>query len=188
MADDESVVARVVPPITLQALVDAPTVITARIGASQGPSGPRGPQGFVGPAGRDGEDGVDGRPGRDGAPGGRVVKTVVGPLSGSRIVRLLADGEHVDVASPLDATHARTIVGVTLTSATAAEETVEIVRVGEVEDSAWSFQPGRAVFVGVGGAPTQQLEASWVFMRVVGVAVTPTKMLVDLRPPVFRAQ
>lgn len=50
-AEKNPVVAIVQQPARLQALVDAPPLITAHIASAQGPSGPPGPAGAQGPAG-----------------------------------------------------------------------------------------------------------------------------------------
>lgn len=119
--------------------------------------------------------------------GGRLVKRARGPLSGGKVVRVVDDGEHVDVASALVVADAAAIVGLTLQSAVAAEDQVEVAHAGELEDSAWSFVPG-VIYLGTNGVLTQTRDPSWSFLRVVGVAMSPTKMLINLRPPVFLAQ
>jgi hypothetical protein len=41
------------------------------------------------------------------------------------------------------------------------------------------------VFVGAHGALTQTLPAEAVFSQMVGMALAPTRLLVDVQPPIF---
>ncbi len=134
-----------------------------------------------------GAKGDKGDKGDPGPVGGRMLKRARGPLSGGKVVRVVDDGDHVDVASALVAADAAAVVGLTLQSAVAAEDQVEVAHAGELEDSAWSFVPG-PVYLGVNGVLTQTRDSSWAFLRIVGTAVSPTKMMINLRPPVFLAQ
>lgn len=147
---------------------DLPPILRGATGA-QGPPGPVGADGPVGPA------------------GGRHLKRSSGPLSGGRAVRTLEDGDHIDVASARAPEVARAIVGVVATSAGASDQEVEVVLRGELEDDGWTFVPHRNVFVGDNGVLTQTIDPTWAFVCVVGRALTPTKLLVDMRAPIFLA-
>jgi hypothetical protein len=150
-----------------------------------GQHGTNGIDGAPGRDGRDGVDGRDGRPGRDGAAGGRIIKKTLGPLSAGRVVYALEDGEHIDAASALEESHAFAILGVTFDSSDAAETDLQVVRLGEVSDDTWNFTPRKPVFVDPMGRMVQTFDRSWAFVRMIGTAVSRTKVMVDPRPPVF---
>lgn len=161
----------VTPAQRVHLLVDAPDHVVVKVAAQQGPSGPPGVQGPEGPVG---------------VPGGRLRKAASGPIPGSTVVRTRADdGNYVELASAARREDAYPVVGIAVTSAADAGEEVQIVGFGEIEDPSWSWTPSRNVFLGLDGRLTQTLDPSWAFVRVVGVAATPTKMVVGLRPPTF---
>jgi hypothetical protein len=128
-----------------------------------------------------------GPPGPPGPDANALLLLSSGPLSALRVVRAL-DGEHVVAASALVRADAHGIIGVTRTSAGAAEEPVFVVGLGELEDAAWSFLPLRPVFVGAAGELTQTLDPSWAFVSAVGVAMSATKVWVRVQAPVFVAR
>ena len=144
-------------------------------------------RGEKGDKGDQGEVGAEGPEGPRGVAGGRVVKRAPGVLSAGRAVRALADGDHVDVASAFVSSTARTLVGVVATSAAAADEEVEVVLRGELDDDVWTFTPQQNVYVGDNGVLTQTIDPTWSYVCVVGRALTPTKLLVDVRAPIFLA-
>lgn len=151
--------------------IDARSQIVLHVGVQQGLAGPPGPEG------------VEGRPGPE---GGRLRKLTRGPLSAARVVR--ADGSlHIGVASVDDATHPRLVLGISAHSAVLAEEEMEVVRAGEFDDDAWAFIPFESVYLGLNGGLVQTLDPTWLYAQVIGLALSPTKLLVDIRPPIFRA-
>jgi hypothetical protein len=131
--------------------------------------------------------GLRGPPGPPGPDANALLLLSSGPLSALRVVRAL-DGEHVVAASALVRADAHGIIGVTRTSAGAAEEPVFVVGLGELEDAAWSFLPQRPVFVGATGELTQTLDPSWAFVIAVGVAMSATKVWVRVQAPTFVAR
>lgn len=139
--------------------------------------------GAQGPQGPPGERGVDGPAG---PAGGRLRKRTRGALSGARVV--YADGpDHIELASVGVQAHARAILGVSVQSATAAETEVEVVHAGEYEDDGWSFIPQRVVFLGMNGTLTQTYDDTWPFVLVIGVAISPTKVFINIRLPIFQS-
>lgn len=132
-----------------------------------------------------GAPGDTGPVGPPGPIGGRLQKLAAGPLSGSRVVAIVEDGEHVDLASAFVAGDAAAIAGLTAQPAAARDDSVEIVRFGEVEDESWVFTPGRRVFVGAGGSLTQTVDRTWAYVCEIGTATATTKLLIDVKPPVF---
>jgi hypothetical protein len=91
----------------------------------------------------------------------------------------------VDIASALVIDHVNLVLGLTIESAVSAETVVQVVRLGELEDSAWAFIPFRAVFLGVDGRLTQTFDPSWAFVCVMGTALSASKIMVDVRPAVI---
>ena len=81
--------------------------------------------------------------------------------------------------------HVNLVLGLSIESAVAAETLVTVVRLGELEDSAWSFVPFRAVFLGHNGLLTQTIDPTWAFVCVMGTALSATKVMVDVRPAVI---
>lgn len=134
-----------------------------------------------------GAPGEQGPQGPAGPVGGRLIKRAAAPISGGRVVRLAEDGSYVDVASALSAGDASSIAGIAVQSAATRDEELEIVRFGELEDDGWNFVPFRRVFVGSNGQLTQTIDRQWSFVCILGTAMSPTKLMVDLRPPTFLA-
>ena len=112
-----------------------------------------------------------------------ITKLSASAISGSRVVRYV-DADHVGIASADTLTHSASIAGVSSTSTASAESDITIVRSGEVEDSGWSWTPGAPVFLGLNGALTQTHSPSWAFSLIVGMAISATRIVVDLRDPI----
>ena len=136
-------------------------------------------QGLRGPRGERGE------PGRMGAPGGTLLKRSLGVLSGGRVVAAV-DSDYVVAASALRAVDAGRVLGITFHAVSGPESEVVVVCLGEIEDSLWRWEPGLPVFVGARGELTQAPSTFWAFVRVVGVALSATRVFVDLQTPIFQ--
>ena len=133
----------------------------------EGPPGPEGPIGPVGP------------------PGGTEIQRLAsGAISGHRVVRSL--GGSCAYASCDVAAHAEAVIGVTLEAA-ADGDTIRIASQEEIVEPSWSFVEG-PVFLGLNGAivqPAPKANQGALFIRQIGVAVAPDRLLVQLRPPIF---
>lgn len=81
--------------------------------------------------------------------------------------------------------HVNLVLGVTIESSVAPETEVQVVRLGELEEVAWSFVPFRAVFLGPDGRLTQTFDPTWAFVCVMGTALSSTKVMIDVRPAVI---
>lgn len=129
---------------------------------SQGPIGPRGPTGL------------------SGSSIASYLTAVA--ISGHTAVTIDSAGKAIpaDAADP----SLRAVVGVTL-SAAIQDASVEVTAAGPVEHLGWTFTPGLPVFLGLAGAITQVLPPSAVFSKVLGVAVTPTRITLDFQPAIF---
>jgi hypothetical protein len=87
------------------------------------------------------------------------------------------------VLDPHDADHIDLICGLTLT-ATAGVGDVTVQRGGPVDDGAWSWaSPGR-VYLGASGTLTQTPAADG-YDVLVGYAVSPTRIYLDIQDPIF---
>ena len=127
-------------------------------------------------------DGPAGRPGAAGAPGGASFARIAdAALGGHRVVRALADNR-VALASSDTAEHAELIVGVTTHAASEGAE-INITAGGEITEASWSWAPG-PVFCGVAGVLTQTPPATG-FIRQIGIADAPDRLIIDLRPPIY---
>ena len=87
--------------------------------------------------------------------------------------------------SAFNATHLNTLIGL-------AKQTGNIgnvIAVAEDEfmtNTAWAWQPNKPVFLGIDGTLTQSL-IGVVFVQQVGVALTPTKIVIRISQPIRRA-
>ena len=129
--------------------------------AEQGPPGPIGP---IGPAG-----------------GTMLVTVGATPLSGHTAVALDSGGllVYADCTNPA---HIGAVQGVIANAYSPGDLAVVQTDFGLVH-AGWSFSPG-PVFVGASGALVQALPAGAVFSQVIGYALTPTLVRVDVQPPI----
>ncbi len=116
---------------------------------------------------------------------GAFTKLSSGTISANRVVRYV-DATHVGYADAATAAHAPQVAGIALTAAGGAEENVSVQRLGEATDSLWTWTPGLPVFLGANGVLTQTHNPAWAFSLVVGVALSTTRMSVDIKQPIFQ--
>lgn len=129
--------------------------------AEQGPPGPIGP---IGPAG-----------------GATLVTVGATPISGHAAVALDSGGlmVYADCTNPA---HIGAVQGVVASAYSAGAQAV--VQTGfEMVHAGWSFSPG-PVFVGASGALVQVLPVGAVFAQVIGYALAPTRIRVDVQSPI----
>jgi hypothetical protein len=134
-------------------------LVTAGYGL-QGPPGPQGPSGAA----------------------GITLYVAAAPLSGHIAVVLDATGQ-ITPADASDASH-HAVAGLTTQSGTTGAS-VEVISKGILEHNGWTFTPGAPVFLGLAGAITQTLPPTALFSKVLGVAVSPTRVSVDFQPAIF---
>lgn len=128
--------------------------------ARQGPQGPAGPPG---PAG-----------------GTSHVRNSAAALSALLVVW----EDELGIVRPLDSTdedHIDLLCGLTITG-TSSVGPVTVQRTGAVDDTAWAWTPGR-VYLGAGGSLTQTPPNNG-FDVLVGVAVSPTRLILDFQDPI----
>lgn len=153
-------------------LVETATVIELLEVAQQGPTGP---PGVAGPPG------LPGPPGLSGTSVSAYIAAVA--LSGHIAVVLDAAGQALpaDAAAPPH----YAVAGIT-TQAAAQGTPVEVINKGVLEHLGWTFTPDQPVFLGLAGAITQTLPPAAVFAKVLGIAVSPTRVSLDFQPAIFK--
>ena len=126
--------------------------------------GPRGPQGIPGPAG-----------------GATTVMVGATPISGHTAVALDSGGLliYADCTNPAHIGAVQGVVG----NAYSPGDLAVVQTDFELVHAGWSFSPG-PVLVGTSGALVQALPAGAVFAQVIGYALAPTRIRVDVQPPI----
>ena len=126
--------------------------------------GPRGPQGIPGPAG-----------------GATTVMVGAAPISGHTAVALDSGGllVYADCTNPAHIGAVQGVVG----NAYSPGDLAVVQTDFELVHAGWSFVPG-PVFVGASGALVQVLPVGAVFAQVIGFALAPTRIRVDVQPPI----
>lgn len=142
----------------LTEVVDSVVIVTE---AEQGPPGPRGLQGL---------------------PGDAVTVTVgATPLSGHSAVALDANGLLVP-ADCTDPAQRGAVMGLVANAYSPGEQAAVLLSY-TLEHAGWAWTPG-PVFVGTGGVLAQALPPGAVFSQVVAHALSATRLLIDLQPPI----
>ena len=126
--------------------------------------GPRGPQGIPGPAG-----------------GATTVTVGATPISGHTAVALDSGGllTYADCTNPA---HIGAVQGV-IANAYGAGDLAVVQTDFDLVHAGWTFATG-PVFVGASGALVQVLPVGAVFAQVIGYALAPTRIRVDVQPPI----
>lgn len=127
-----------------------------------------------------------GAPGPPGAPGQAGVSYVTfvasGPIGGHRAVRAMF-ARHAQYADHNDVAGASSILGITLHAAE-AKAPINVAASGEIVEPSWAWVVDAPIFVGVAGVLTQA-PPSTGFQLIVGVATSPTSMLVSIKQPII---
>jgi len=129
---------------------------------------------------------VQGQPGAPGAQG------IPGPAGGSALQRSAGEtlsalhfvyeiANQVFLLSPDDGEHIFQALGVTLTAADTGD-LINVQRSGALDESSWSWTPG-PVWLGAGGNLTQT-PPSGGFDLMIGAAVSPTRIILNLQQPI----
>ena len=126
--------------------------------------GPRGPQGIPGPAG-----------------GATTVTVGSAPISGHTAVALDSGGllVYADCTNPAHIGAVQGVVGNAYSTGDLAVVQTDF----DLTHAGWAFATG-PVFVGASGALVQVLPVGAVFAQVVGYALAPTRIRVDVQPPI----
>ena len=126
--------------------------------------GPPGPQGIPGPAG-----------------GATLVTVGATPISGHTAVALDSGGllVYADCTNPAHIGAVQGVVG----NAYSPGDLAVVQTDFELVHAGWSFAPG-PVLAGLSGALVQTLPPGALFAQVVGFALAPTRIRVDVQPPI----
>lgn len=103
-------------------------------------------------------------------------------ISGHQAIALNAAGEAI-VASCDNAAH-QLVEGLTTNAASVGGD-VQVARSGLLEHLGWTFTTGAPVFLGLSGEITQTLPVTALFAKVLGIALSPTRIKVDFQPAIF---
>ena len=120
--------------------------------------------------------------GPSGAAGGATLVTVgAAPISGHTAVALDSGGllVYADCTNPAHIGAVQGVVG----NAYSPGDLAVVQTDFELVHAGWSFSPG-AVLVGLSGALVQTLPPGALFAQVVGFALAPTRIRVDVQPPI----
>lgn len=128
----------------------------------QGPPGPQGIQGLPGPV--------------------TAQYVCAQAISGHTAITLDANGKCIP-ASCAEASHSF-VAGITTGAAVQDAQTTALTG-GTLEHLGWSFTAGSPVFLGLDGAITQTVLPQAVFAKVLGTAVSPTRIAIDFQPAIF---
>lgn len=122
-----------------------------------------------------------GVPGPPGTGGATVVTVGATPLSGHTAVAMDADGLliYADCTNPA---HIGAVQGV-IANAYGAGDLAVVQTDFDLAHAGWTFATG-PVFVGATGALVQALPMGAVFAQVVGYALAPTRIRIDVQPPI----
>jgi hypothetical protein len=112
--------------------------------------------------------------------------TIEGPalsnLGGHRVVALVQGG--INYATNTDLIYAKAALGIT-TGASSINTQCVATAEGEIIEPAWSWAVPGIIFLGESGLLTQSVpDSPALFSRVVGYATAPTKMFVNVQPPI----
>lgn len=127
--------------------------------------------------------GPPGPPGPIGPSGGSALSVTAGQdIGGHRLVLLNAQGDAI-YADARQLSHAEVVVGLTVFAAVQGHS-IDIVRVGIVEEPSWSWVADQPVYLGLDGVPTQTLPLGALFGLVVGFPIAPTRLFMSIKPPI----
>lgn len=131
------------------------------------------------------EQGPPGRQGQPGPPGGATtVKVGPLPISGHSVVACDSAGELV-AADATNPAHRGAVLGVVADAYSPGDDAV--VQTGYVlEHAGWTWTPGPVV-VGLAGQLAQAPPAGALFAQVIGQALSSTRVLIDINPPITLA-
>ena len=122
-----------------------------------------------------------GPPGPPGPGGNAQLVPAAQPVSGHSVVAVDASGQLVP-ADCTNAAHRGAVLGV-VDRAYSPGESAEVKTGFPLTHSGWAWAPG-PVFLGLAGQLTQSLPPGALFSQVIGQAVSPTRVLIDVQPPI----
>lgn len=133
-----------------------------------------------GPRGYKGDQGDQGIPGAAGSNHSRYTADEI--ISGNAIVAFNSSGNIV-LADCSIMEHAH-IAGMSV-FATVQYYPAEITSSGIVTHLGWTWTPGAFIYLGHNGALTETVPSDALFTKVIGVALSPTIINIDIQPAIF---
>lgn len=130
-----------------------------------------------------GIQGPMGPPGANGATGGLQSFLAGQILSGHRVVTANALGKLI-YADCTIADHAAKVVGITIGSA-AIDVLTQITAYGELTEPTWTWTAGQIIYLGRSGNLLTTPDPAAAFILLLGFALTPTKIFIHPREPIF---
>lgn len=125
--------------------------------------------------------GPPGPPGPPGPEGNAQLVPVAQPISGHSVVAVDASGRLVP-ADCTNSAHRGAVLGV-VDRAYSLGESADVKTAFPLTHAGWAWAPG-PVFLGLAGQLTQVLPPGALFSQFVGQAVGPTRVLIDVQPPI----
>jgi hypothetical protein len=104
-------------------------------------------------------------------------------LSGHVAVVLNAAGAALP-ADPSNALHGAAVVGITR-GAAALGDSVALASQGSLEHLGWTFTPDLPIYLGASGALVQSAPIGASFLKVLGMAQSPTRITVSIQPAIY---
>lgn len=108
--------------------------------------------------------------------------TAAEDINGHCVVRVIA-GEQIIKANcniPTD----YLVVGIT-DSAVSAGGVIEVFDKGPITHLGWTWAANLPIYLGMDGGIVQSLPPEALFMKVLGMAVSPTMIIIDIQPAIF---
>jgi hypothetical protein len=103
-------------------------------------------------------------------------------LSGHQAIALDANGQAINASAD---NLAHQYVEALTTNAALIGDNVQVVMTGLFEHLGWNFTTDLPVYLGLGGAITQTVPPTALFVKVLGIAVSPTRIKVDFQPAII---
>lgn len=129
-----------------------------------------------------GQQGPPGPPGIPGPAGGQVLQRTAGQDTSALVVVYEDLFGAVWPADPDVETDVLALLGVTVSAAQGGQP-INVQRLGMIDDASWSFVPGRRVFLAGQGRLTQEPPQAG-FDVLIGTAVSPTRLLLNIQDPI----
>lgn len=126
--------------------------------------------------------GLQGPPGPAGAGGSVAQYPAAMDIGGHTVVAMNSTGQ-LTPGDSQEPQHAIGIVGITLGAVTSGA-TAQVVWHGPIEHVGWAFTPDFPVYLGPGGQVVQAPPVG-LFIKPVGIALSPTRIAVSIQPAIF---
>ncbi len=124
---------------------------------------------------------IAGLPGLDAASSIAIIAETA--ISALKAVKLLPSGK-VGLANSDTLIDASSFYGITVTSTSLPNQTIQVKTQGLLEDSSFNFITNQFVFIDSNGQLTQNQNSS--IIMAIGYAISPTKILIKIQTPIIK--